>query len=126
MGTTSNALGLKSALLSALLLLMFLGIWHIATTGGGSSAPGPAAQSLTPEQIEYLKLMGKDDNFRTADFVEFGTRFQLPESAVHHMVADLCRRAEPWIARFDEIGFEPKETQALQRAVSNRIQRLRR
>jgi len=60
MGTTSNALGLKSALLSALLLLMFLGIWHIATTGGGSAAPGPAAQSLTPEQIEYLKLMGKD------------------------------------------------------------------
>lgn len=60
MGTTSNALGLKSALLSALLLLLFLGIWHIATTGGGSSAPGPAAQSLTPEQIEYLKLMGKD------------------------------------------------------------------
>ena len=59
MGTTSNALGLKSALLSAL-LLMFLGIWHIATTGGGSAAPGPAAQSLTPEQIEYLKLMGKD------------------------------------------------------------------
>ncbi|HRF58953.1 MAG TPA: HipA domain-containing protein [Fimbriimonadaceae bacterium] len=78
------------------------------------------------ERRMALKLMGKDDNFRTADFVEFGTRFQLPESAVHHMVADLCRRAEPWIARFDEIGFEPKETQALQRAVSNRIQRLRR
>lgn len=60
MSASSNSLGLKSALLSALLLLLLLGIWHIATTGGGPAAPGSAAQSLTPEQIEYLKLMGKD------------------------------------------------------------------
>jgi len=49
----------RAGLLSTLLLLLILGIWHLATTGGAAKAPVPA-QNLTPEQIEYLKLMGKD------------------------------------------------------------------
>ena len=89
MGTASKALGLKSALLSALLLLLFLGIWHIATTGGGS-APAAAAQALTPEQIEYLKLMGKDPAAEAGGAAAksgFPTLGQMGEVIVRHLSA---------------------------------------
>ncbi|MBL8328843.1 MAG: nitrate ABC transporter permease [Rubrivivax sp.] len=49
----------RAGLLSTLLLLLLLAVWHLATTGGAPPAAAPA-QALTPEQIEYLKLMGKD------------------------------------------------------------------
>jgi nitrate/nitrite transport system permease protein len=59
--TTSLAAGdrWRAALLSVLLLMAILGVWHLATV---SDAPAvrPAAATLTPEQAEYLKLMGKD------------------------------------------------------------------
>jgi nitrate/nitrite transport system permease protein len=45
----------KAALLSLLILGLILGVWHLATMPRAA----PVA-SLTPEQIEYLKLMGKD------------------------------------------------------------------
>ncbi len=49
---------LKAGLLSLLILLALLGIWHLATL----SAPGVAASTggMTAEQIEYQKMMGKD------------------------------------------------------------------
>jgi nitrate/nitrite transport system permease protein len=50
---------LRAGLLSALLLALILGVWHLVTTGGPAPVAAPAA-NLTPEQIEYLKLMGKD------------------------------------------------------------------
>jgi nitrate/nitrite transport system permease protein len=54
----SHTLGLRAGLLSALILLLVLAVWHVATL---SSAPvAAAAAALTPEQIEYAKLMGKD------------------------------------------------------------------
>jgi nitrate/nitrite transport system permease protein len=53
------SLDLRAAMLSLLLLGLILGVWHLATLP--SAAPAPvAAQALTPEQIEYAKLMGKD------------------------------------------------------------------
>ncbi|HEX5373005.1 MAG TPA: nitrate ABC transporter permease [Aquabacterium sp.] len=45
----------KATLLSVLILAVLLGIWHLATLP--KTAP---AVTLTPEQIEYLQLMGKD------------------------------------------------------------------
>ncbi|MCU0775057.1 MAG: nitrate ABC transporter, permease protein [Ideonella sp.] len=51
--------GPRAALLSLLLLGLLLGVWHLATVGTAAPAAAPAA-GLTPEQIEYLKLMGKD------------------------------------------------------------------
>ena len=52
--------GPRAALLSLLLLALLLGVWHLATVGTAAPAAAPAATNLTPEQIEYLKLMGKD------------------------------------------------------------------
>ena len=51
------SLDLRAALLSLLLLGVFLGVWHLATL---TPPPAVAAPALTPEQIEYAKLMGKD------------------------------------------------------------------
>jgi len=69
---------LKAALLSALLLLLVLGIWHVATLpapGGG------AAAQLTAEQIEYAKLLGKDPSAGAARKSEgFPTPAQLAEA----------------------------------------------
>jgi len=59
MNATLNTQGFKAGMLSALLLLLILGVWHIATTGPATPAPAPAV-TMTAEQIEYAKLMGKD------------------------------------------------------------------
>jgi nitrate/nitrite transport system permease protein len=45
----------RASLLSLMLLAVVLGVWHLATLPKVVSGP-----ALTPEQIEYLKLMGKD------------------------------------------------------------------
>ncbi|MGA0571333.1 nitrate ABC transporter permease [Variovorax sp. VNK109] len=52
-----KSLRMRAALVSVLMLLALIGIWHAATVSG--SAASPAAQ-LTPEQIEYMKMLGKD------------------------------------------------------------------
>lgn len=50
-------LNLRAALVSLLLFAVFIGAWQLATGGGGG---GAAASNLTPEEIEYAKMMGKD------------------------------------------------------------------
>ena len=54
-----HTLGMRAALLSFMLLLLLLGAWHLATSGGGSVV-APAPTNLTPEEIAYAKLLGKD------------------------------------------------------------------
>jgi nitrate/nitrite transport system permease protein len=54
-----HSLNLRAGLLSLLILLLLLGVWHVATLSP-AAAPVAAAPALTPEQIEYAKLMGKD------------------------------------------------------------------
>ena len=49
---------LQSRLLSLLILALVLAVWHLATLPKGGVEP--AASSLTAEQIEYQKLLGKD------------------------------------------------------------------
>jgi nitrate/nitrite transport system permease protein len=52
-----GSLNVRAGLLSVLILLLVLGIWHIA------NGPAPVANStagMTPEQIEYAKMTGKD------------------------------------------------------------------
>ncbi|MBX3608968.1 MAG: nitrate ABC transporter permease [Hydrogenophaga sp.] len=50
-------LHLRAALVSLLLLFVFVGVWQLGTSTGDS---GAAVSNLTPEEIEYAKLMGKD------------------------------------------------------------------
>jgi nitrate/nitrite transport system permease protein len=45
----------RAPFLSAILLIVLLGVWHLATLPTKSIAP-----KLTPAQMEYAKLMGKD------------------------------------------------------------------
>lgn len=52
-----TSLNVKAALVSVLLLLAFLGIWQVAAPPAAVSA---GTAGLTPEQVEYQKMMGKD------------------------------------------------------------------
>jgi nitrate/nitrite transport system permease protein len=56
-GGFMRSLQVRAALLSLLLLLTIVGAWQIATLPTASTAP---AVQLTPEQIEYQKMLGKD------------------------------------------------------------------
>lgn len=71
-------LALKSALLSLLLLGLFLGIWHLATLQ--SAAP---ASAMTPEQIEYAKMLGKDPGTKKSD--GFPTLAQMAQTVARHL-----------------------------------------
>jgi nitrate/nitrite transport system permease protein len=54
----TQSLKFKSTLLSVLLLALMLVVWQIATQP--QLAAPAAAVALTPEQIEYQKMLGKD------------------------------------------------------------------
>jgi len=55
----TRSMNLRAGLLSLLMLLVFLGIWQLATmSSSGGSATSQAG--MTPEQIEYQKMLGKD------------------------------------------------------------------
>lgn len=55
-----NTLGFRAGVLSLVLLLVLIGAWRAATLPEASSPSAAAVAALTPEQIEYLKMMGKD------------------------------------------------------------------
>jgi nitrate/nitrite transport system permease protein len=75
--------GARSGLLSALLLLVVLGVWHLATSGGAAAG----APALTPEQVEYAKLMGKDPASLAAPTAKSGfpTLSQMGATIVRHL-----------------------------------------
>ncbi len=50
------SLRLRALTVSAALLLLTLGVWHIATLPSVASVD---AANLSPEQVEYLKMLGK-------------------------------------------------------------------
>lgn len=54
----AHSLRFKAAMLSLLILLVLLGIWHLATVRSAGEAMSGAG--LTPEQIEYARMMGKE------------------------------------------------------------------
>ena len=65
-----RSLQFRAALLSALIFLIILSVWYAATSAGpvGSSSVG-----MTPEQIEYAKMMGKDPgSTKSAGFPTLG------------------------------------------------------
>ena len=63
MGSTRN-LNVRAGVLSVLILMALLGIWYVATA---SSGPANTLAGMTPEQIEYAKMMGKDPGTTKSD-----------------------------------------------------------
>lgn len=57
---TWQTLGFRAGMVSLLMLVLLLAIWGAATLPEPGARPATAAADLTPEQIEYLKMMGKD------------------------------------------------------------------
>ena len=51
-------LNLRAALISLLMLLVFLGAWQLAASGPAVAAAAKAG--MTAEELEYQKMMGKD------------------------------------------------------------------
>lgn len=81
---TTNPTGLRwrAALLSLLLLALLLGIWHVAT----STAPAAAAKAMTPEEIEYAQMLGKDPTGADVGAKSgFPTPWQFGTSALGHL-----------------------------------------
>jgi nitrate/nitrite transport system permease protein len=54
----SNSLRLQARVLSLLMFVVFVLVWHIATMPSKTATPSAAA--LTVEQMEYQKMMGKE------------------------------------------------------------------
>ncbi len=75
---------LQSALISVLILLTALGAWHLATLPAGGSTTAPAT-TLTPEQIEYQKLLGKDPAAETKKTTGFPTLAQMGATVVKNL-----------------------------------------
>ena len=86
-------LRLQAAALSLVLLLALLGVWHVATAPSAAS-PVAAATALTPEQIEYQKLLGKDSTAGTAKAGGFPTLWQMA-AAIGQALADPFRDGGP-------------------------------
>jgi nitrate/nitrite transport system permease protein len=74
--------GLQSALLSALILVVLLVIWHVATL---PPAAARATTVLTPEQIEYQKMLGKDPGAATVKTAGFPTLSQMGETVARNL-----------------------------------------
>ncbi|MFM7705394.1 MAG: nitrate ABC transporter permease [Rubrivivax sp.] len=79
---------LTSALLSFAILGVLLALWHALTLPAPGALAAPAA-SLTAEQIEYLKLQGKDPATAAAGGARksdgFPSPAQLGEAIVHNL-----------------------------------------
>jgi nitrate/nitrite transport system permease protein len=82
-----RSLNARAALLSLLLLLIVLGVWHLATLSP-TAAPAVAGPVLSAEQIEYAKLMGKDPAANASAAAEksgFPTLAQMGTAAAKHL-----------------------------------------
>jgi serine/threonine-protein kinase HipA len=67
-----------------------------------------------------LKFEGRDDNLRRSGFVAFGERFGVKPAATHRILDELCDRVGPWIARLEEVRFEPRKTRHLRDIMEKR------
>lgn len=70
-----------------------------------------------------MSLDGKTSNLKSADFVRFGERFEVPAAATSAMIRRVTTKAKPWLDRLDEIGFEDRITQELRRIIELRLVR---
>ena len=77
----SSRLNLQAGCVSVAILLLLLAVWHFATLPAGGAAP----VGLTPEQIEYQKLLGKDPTKDAKANNGFPTLTQMRETIVRNL-----------------------------------------
>ncbi len=82
MNRTSTSLAVRAGIVSLLLLVLLLGGWHLATAPVASTA---STAGLTQEQIDYLKLMGKDPAGEAQKTSGFPTPAQLGRTIVQEL-----------------------------------------
>jgi len=82
MNATSR-LNLQAGFVSVAILLVMLAIWHFATL----PSSGAAATGLTPEQIEYQKMLGKDPTKGAKANNGFPTLTQMRETVVRNLAS---------------------------------------
>nr|WP_076504856.1 nitrate ABC transporter permease [Pseudacidovorax sp. RU35E] len=82
MNRTSTSLAVRAGIVSLLLLVLMLGGWHLATAPVASTA---STAGLTQEQIDYLKLMGKDPGGEAQKTSGFPTPAQLGRTIVQEL-----------------------------------------
>jgi nitrate/nitrite transport system permease protein len=85
-GAANRQLNLRAGIVSLVILLVLLGVWHLATLPGG----GAVASGLTPEQIEYQKMLGKDPGLEAGGAAAkknngFPTLAQMGETVVRNL-----------------------------------------
>jgi serine/threonine-protein kinase HipA len=68
-----------------------------------------------------LKLEGRDDNLQRAHLLEFGKRFGVPSRAVEARVDRIISRAQPFLPRLSELGYEPRRTTQLKELLTKRL-----
>jgi nitrate/nitrite transport system permease protein len=76
-----KSLNAKAALLSFLIFCLFLGVWFLATQGGATGAT--SSSSLTAEQIELQKMLGKEPG--SAKATGFPTLTQMGQTIWKHV-----------------------------------------
>ena len=79
-----SSMAMRAGLLSGLILVLMLAVWQIATA---PPPHAPPATALSAEQIEYLKLQGKDPAAATTqrDASGFPTPAQMARAIAEHM-----------------------------------------
>jgi len=81
MNNANARLNARAALVSVVILVLLLAVWHLATLPTGAAA----ASGLTPEQIEYQKLLGKDPTAGAKQNNGFPTLSQMREAIVSNL-----------------------------------------
>jgi nitrate/nitrite transport system permease protein len=76
------SLNFRAGVVSTCIFLSILGLWHLATIPSTTS-PSAASSTLTAEQLEYAKMMGKDTS--AAKNSGFPTLAQMGETAWGHV-----------------------------------------
>jgi nitrate/nitrite transport system permease protein len=78
----SSRLNLQAGIVSVAILLLMLAVWHFATL----SSAGASAKALTPEEVEYQKMLGKDPSGNKANN-GFPTLQQMRETVVRNLAS---------------------------------------
>lgn len=77
-----KTMGFRAGLVSALVLLVFVSAWYVATASSAGTGTG-GVSTMTADQIEYQKMMGKDPGASKAS--GFPTPGQMGQTVVKQL-----------------------------------------